>query len=42
MSYKNLADYDSAVQIFEWVINIASDNKMALFELNELREKGKK
>jgi tetratricopeptide (TPR) repeat protein len=38
MAYKNLSDYDMAVQTFERVINIDADNKMALFEIKQIEK----
>jgi tetratricopeptide (TPR) repeat protein len=37
MSYKKKGDYDQAEKFFQRVINVDSDNKMALFELKLIR-----
>jgi len=41
MAYKKKGDMENAVRTFERVVNIDPDNKMALFELKEVRD-GKK
>jgi len=38
MSYKNLGDFDTAIQTFERVINIDADNKMALCEIKQIEK----
>ena len=38
MAYKNMSEYDHAIQTFEKVLNIESDNKMALFEIRQIEK----
>ena len=38
MAYKNMSEYDHAIQTFEKVLNMESDNKMALFEIRQIEK----
>ena len=38
MCYKNLNEFDEAIQIFERVMNIDAGNKMALFEIKQIEK----
>jgi tetratricopeptide (TPR) repeat protein len=38
MCYKNLNEFDEAIQIFERVMNIDAGNKMSLFEIKQIEK----